>query len=342
MPLRMTPLVLAGTVLTHLFGGSAGREGTAVQMGGDLSEALGQAFRIGAPDRKILLMCGISGGFGSVFGTPLAGTMFALEVVAIGLIRYEALIPCFTASYVGHLVTTGLWKVQHAHYSAGAVPELSWLLLLKVLLASAVFGWMSLIFSELTHAMKRWFARLFRHPVVKSAAGGVIIIVLVYAAGTRDYIGLGTPLLSQSFTEAVSPAAFLWKTIFTSITLGAGFQGGEVTPLFVIGSTLGHALAGWLQVPAPFFAALGLIGVFCGATNTPVACFLMGIELFGSEGAVYMFIACIVSYYVSGHSGIYTSQQIGVSKRPWIIVPPGSTLASFRSERERGTDTKER
>lgn len=335
IPLRMAPLVLAGTLTTHLFGGSAGREGTAVQMGGSLAESVGSIARIGPADRKILLMCGISAGFGSVFGTPLAGTVFGLEVAAIGLIRYEALLPCFIASLVGHTVAVSLWGVPHIHYNIGEIPALTASVLLKVAAASVLFGLTSLLFSEFTHFLKNWFGRLFKNPVTKSVIGGFVVITLVYIAGSRDYLGLGLPLIQQSFESEVSPSAFLWKLLFTSVTLGAGFQGGEVTPLFAIGAALGNALAEILELYAPFLAALGFIAVFCGAANTPIACFIMGVELFGSEGAIYMLLACIVSYLCSGHSGIYSSQQIGIPKRSGWLLPEGTTLASFRQHKRK-------
>lgn len=332
IPLRMIPLVLGGTLITHLFGGSAGREGTAVQMGGSLADGLGRLVRLGEHDRKILLMCGISAGFGSVFGTPLAGAVFGFEVIAIGLIRYEALFPCFVASFTGHAVTTA-WGVHHAHYSMGAVPPLAASVLIKVFAASIVFGLVSLCFSELTHKLKLLYAKLLPLPPVRSFAGGIVIVALVYLVGSRDYLGLGLPLLADSFRQTVEPFAFLWKLIFTSLTLGAGFQGGEVTPLFVIGATLGNALGELLQLHGPFLAGLGLIAVFCGATNTPIACFLLGLELFGSEAAIYMFAACVVSYLCSGHSGIYTAQRIGVSKSPRTGLPDDATLGSWKNDK---------
>lgn len=334
VPLRMAPLVLFGTLVTHLLGGSAGREGTAVQMGGSLADNFGRWIRLQPLDRTILLMCGISGGFASIFGTPLAGTLFGLEVIAIGLISHQALLPCFAASFVGDLVATRIWKVHHIHYTPFEIPALSFNVLLKVLIASVIFGLVSMLFSRLTHVLKLTFTTFIKNPVLKSALGGFIIIALVYLIGTRDYLGLGLPLIADSFQGEVSPFAFLWKLIFTSLTLGTGFQGGEVTPLFAIGATLGHTLAGLLHIYGPFLASLGFIAVFCGATNTPIACFLMGIELFGSEGAIYMFIACAVSYLFSGHNGIYTSQRIGTSKSHLIPIPEGTTLAAVKSLRK--------
>lgn len=334
IPLRMAPLVLFGTLVTHLFGGSAGREGTAVQMGGSLAEWFGRALRVSPADRRILLICGISGGFGSIFGTPLAGTVFGLEVLAIGLISHEALIPAFVASFIGNLVTTEFWGVSHIHYHIGTVPALTAVVVLKVVIASVLFGLASTLFSELTHALKRWYTKLFKNPMLKSAVGGLVVIALVYIVGTRDYLGLGIPLIQQSFTELVTPFAFLGKLVFTSLTLGAGFQGGEVTPLFAIGATLGNALSGFLHLYAPFLAGLGFIAVFCGAANTPIACFLMGIELFGSEAAIYMFIACLISYLFSGHTGIYTSQQIGTSKSAILRIPGGATLGTIKGLRK--------
>lgn len=335
IPLRMAPLVLFGTLVTHLFGGSAGREGTAVQMGGSLAEWFGKLIKISPLDRKILLICGISGGFGSIFGTPLAGTLFGLEVVTIGLISQQALLPCFVASFVGDLVTTRLWDVHHTHYLVNEYPALSLMIILKVIFASVIFGLVSMLFSELTHFLKRTFTAMISNPMIKGAVGGLIIIALVFLVGSRDYLGLGIPLIKDSFEGDVSPFAFLWKLIFTAFTLGTGFQGGEVTPLFAIGATLGNALAGILHVYGPFLAALGFIAVFCGATSTPIACFLMGIELFGSEGAVYMFIACVVSYLFSGHSSIYTSQLIGVSKSQLIPIPQGTRISNVKRPRKK-------
>lgn len=332
IPFRMAPLVLFGTITTHLFGGSAGREGTAVQMGGALSEFVGKIFKLNNLDRKVIIICGIAGGFSSVFGTPIAGTIFSIEVLALGIINHNSIFPALISALVGNIVTTS-FNVHHTHYSIGSVPNLTYLLLIKVIIASALFGIVALTFSNLTHYLKTKVFSKFKNALVKSFVGGCIIILLVLLINTRKYLGLSLPLIENAFNGDVSPFTFLNKLIFTSITLGAGYQGGEVTPLFVIGSTFGSYLATILNTPIPFLAALGFIGVFCGATNTPIACFAMGIELFGSSAAIYLFIVCIISYLFSGHTGIYTSQKIGSSKPNFTSINTEETLLSLKNRK---------
>ncbi|ADL50094.1 voltage-gated chloride channel family protein [Clostridium cellulovorans] len=334
IPLRMAPLVFIGTIITHLFGGSAGREGTAVQIGGSIAEYIGKILKLDKTDRRIILMCGISSGFGSVFGTPLAGTIFGMEVIAIGTMEYSALIPCFIASFVGNLVTTVL-GAKHSHYALSGIPELSTMVLLKVIIASLLFGLVSILFSEGIHSCKKIFSKLFKNPMIKSIIGGVIIILLTLLIGTREYLGLGLPYISASFNEGVPKLAFLGKIIFTSITLGTGFQGGEVTPFFFVGSTFGNALGGILDLSPIFLAGLGLVAVFCGATNTPIASFFLGLELFHGEAVIYLFIACIISYLFSGYHGIYTSQKIGNAKTKLLRLPNNTTIGSIKEYRKR-------
>lgn len=329
VPLRMAPLVFFGTLVTHLFGGSAGREGTGVQIGASIAEGIGKLFKLDKVDNRIILMAGISSGFASVFGTPLAGTVFGLEVAALGLMSYEALIPAFTASIVGDVMVSIL-GVHHTHYNVVGVPDLTYITIIKIAFAAILFGLTSKLFSELTHKLKEVFTGGFENPVIKSMIGGFIVIALVYIVGTRDFLGLSIPLISESFNGQVHPFAFLGKILFTSLTLGTGFQGGEVTPLFVIGSTLGNALSNVLHISPSFLAALGLIGVFAGATNTPIASFILSIEMFGSQGLVFVFMTCAISYMFSGHTGIYASQKIGRSKSKLIEVPHNATLSYFR------------
>ncbi|WP_082110786.1 chloride channel protein [Paenibacillus algorifonticola] len=308
VPLRMAPLVLFGTMITHLFGGSAGREGTAVQMGGSMASYIGRLCRLGGLERKMLLICGISGGFGSVFGTPLAGAIFSLELLAIGLVPYWLLLPALAAGFTGHAVALGL-GTHHSHYAIGSLPGFNIKLLLAIVLAAVLFGLTARLFVMLTHKLKALFSHYIPNPAIKSFIGGLLIILLVYVIGTRDYVGLGLPLMEQAFQEALSPFAFLLKILFTAVTLGAGFQGGEVTPLFVIGSALGSALGGLLSVSVPLLAGIGFVAVFGSSANTPLAAAVMGMELFGIEAFPYLLLGCIISYLFSGHTGIYWSRR---------------------------------
>lgn len=328
---RMAPLIAVSTIGTHLFGGSAGREGTAVQMGGSLADLVARLLRLSRLDRRILLMSGVSGGFGAVFGTPLAGTVFGLEVLTVGRIRYDALVPCFVASAIGDLVCRGL-GIDHHPYIVGVVPDVTPALLAWTAVAGCCFGMASLIFAELTHTIQHLAKSFVARPWLRPAFGGTAVIGLTYLVGNRDYLGLGLPLIERSFTpQGVSHGAFALKTLFTAVTLGTGFKGGEVTPLFCIGATLGCAFASLAGQPAAVFAALGFVAVFAGAANTPLACILMGIELFGAPLAVPLTLACIVSYITSGHRGIYMSQQIDTPKAARVLVPDGLSLREARS-----------
>ncbi|HVU39287.1 MAG TPA: DUF190 domain-containing protein [Opitutales bacterium] len=348
---RMAPLVLLGTLITHLFGGSAGREGTAVQMGGSLASAYAQMLKVGADNLRLLLMAGVAAGFGSVFGTPLAGAIFAMEVLVIGRMQYQALIPVLAASLIGDM-TCSAWGVHHVTYhialsdGAGARAILDFRLLGWTVVASAAFGIVSQFFAELTHLLQHQWKKFIAYAPLRPVAGGAVVIALTYLLGTRDYLGLGVSspdphsvtIVSAFQAGGAHPWSWWWKVIFTAVTLSAGFKGGEVTPLFYIGATLGNAIAGMAGVPVDLFAGLGFIAVFSGASNTPLACTVMGIELFGSHYAVYFAVACFIAYYFSGHSGIYSSQRLGVPKRHDRGVPPELSLREareLRSERNR-------
>ena len=308
VPFRMAPLVFFGTFITHLFGGSAGREGTGVQIGASICSKLSKLLHLNKKDTTIIIISGVSSGFGVVFGTPIAGTVFGLEVSTVGKMRYEAIIPCLISSFIGNAIAR-LFKVQHAHYPMEVVSSNNYAIFYKVILCSILFGLVSKLFSTLTQYLKKYFSKLIPKPYIKSFIGGCIVILITLILQTQIYLGLSLDLLKSAFENNVVGYAFIIKLILTSITLATGFQGGEVTPLFVIGATLGNLLSSFINLPISFLAGLGMIAVFCGGTKTPLASFIMGLELFGSSNIKYIFIACVISYVFSGKSGLYTSQE---------------------------------
>jgi len=345
VPLRMAPLVFFGTVVTHLLGGSAGREGTAVQLGGSLASAVAAWARLDPAGVRILLMAGVAAGFGAVFGTPLAGAVFALEVLTIGRVDYTALLPCLLAALVGDW-TCHAWGIHHLAYSVHALLHDSDrliaepLLLGKVALAGVAFGLAALAFAEANHVLSGWVKRLVPYSPLRPVIGGCAVIALVYLLGTRAYLGLGVwsaipgdPTIAGFFGPTVDPWSWAFKMLFTTVTLSTGFKGGEATPLFFIGAALGNAMSGVLGVPADLLAALGFVAVFAGATNTPLACTIMGVELFGGAYAVPIAVGSFVAYICSGNSGIYLSQRVGVPKLSSARVPLHATLRDIRSGR---------
>jgi H+/Cl- antiporter ClcA len=351
----MAPLVLLGTLITHLFGGSAGREGTAVQIGGSLASTLGRWLRLASSDMRILLMCGVAAGFGAVFGTPLTGAIFALEVLSIGRVNYQSLIPCLMASIIADQANNA-WGIGHTHYqlvfangidvSVDHAPNIEWLLTGKIAIAAVFFGLASVLFAELTHSLNWLFKRFIKISWLRPAVGGCMVIALVWLLDDRDYLGLGVKA-NPATPDAVSIQScfapgganwfsWWWKILFTAVTVASGFKGGEVTPLFFVGAALGNVLGVLLGVPVDLMAGLGFVAVFAGATNTPLACTIMAIELFaphssgimGSGFVVYAAIACFLSYFISGHSSIYKSQRIAEPK----LLPLKTPVRSLTTE----------
>lgn len=313
IPLRLIPLTLFGTLSAHLFGGSVGREGTAVQMGGSVAAGVSRLFGLAQKEHEILVICGMAGGFSAIFGTPFAGTIFATEVLVLRKIRLEALFPSFLTAIVANLTALSI-EITHQHYPMGIVPTFSVLLLVKLVLIGSLFGLTGWLFSRSLVKIKKIYQTVMPNPVIRNSIGGLVVVLLVGVVQTTRYLGLSLDLLADAFQGTNHWFDFIFKLIFTVLTLGAGYQGGEVTPLFEIGATFGSTLGQFFDLPIAFVAALGFIGVFAGATNAPLACFVMGLELFGFSGSGYLIIIVLISYLTSGNQGIYSAQKVNQGK----------------------------
>lgn len=313
IPARMTPLVLLSTILTHVLGGSAGREGTAVQMGASLSDQLAHIFKVPSEERKILLITGAGAGFGAAIGAPWAGILFGMEMLQVGKTRWIALWQSGIASWTAFGVTHFL-HTPHTQYPQVLAPHVTVALCLGVLVLSLGWGFWARAFSWLIHHFEKWIARRIPSLPIRGTVGGVLVLVLVFAFGTERYLGLGISVIQTSFEIPAQLQDPILKLIFTLITLASGFKGGEFIPLVFMGSTLGSALSPIFEMPPALAAALGFAAVFGAASNTPLACTVMAIELFGWGIAPYALGACWVSYWVSGNHGIYKSQRIHRSK----------------------------
>lgn len=305
IPLRMAPMILGATVVSHLFGASVGREGTAVQMGGALADQVTQGLRLGPDDRRLLILAGMSAGFAALFGTPVAGAVFAFEVLTMKRLRTfawpAAILPCLVAAFLGDRV--GLWwGVVHTHYVVEAMAAFTPMTVLSTLAAGIVFGLAALVFTNATHHLAAFMKRRVTYAPLRPFLGGVLVALAVWLFATDRYLGLGISVILEAFAHPLPFVDTVAKTAFTVVSLGAGFKGGEVTPLFFIGATLGNALAPLLALPFPMLAALGFVGVFAGAAKTPLVSTVMAIELFGPAIAPYAALACAASYLCSGRA----------------------------------------
>ena len=313
LPIRLVPSIFLGTMLTHLCGGSAGREGAALQIGGTIGQRVGRLLRLDDQDLRVATLSGMAACFSALFGTPLTAVIFAVMGISIGTMYHTALLPCLMSALAAFGVSLAL-GVEPTRFTVTS-PEIVVGTFLRVLLLSVLFALVSILFCKFIHGTERWMQRRIPNPWVRVVAGGLAIVALTYLVGTRDYNGAGMEIITAAVERGTAhPAAFLLKLLFTAVTLAAGFKGGEVVPSFFVGATLGCVAAPLLGLPAGFGAALGLVSVFCGVTNSPVASVFLSVELFGSEGIWYFALACGISYMLSGYSGLYSSQTILYSK----------------------------
>ena len=315
IPFRMAPLIFVSTVITHLFGGSAGREGAAIQLGGSIANRMGKTLRLNANDQHIIIMCGMSAGFSALFGTPMAATIFSLEVVSVGIMHYSALVPCVTASMIGHFVAQ-LFKMPPEVFPIAALPAMQPLMFFKVVLMAALFGLVSILFCMILHQTEHLLDHHVHNPYVRIFASACAILALCALLRTDMYLGSGMGIIEEILHHGgtVPGYAFLLKILFTALTIGAGFKGGEIVPSFCIGAAAGCVLASVFGLPVPLATACGMVGVFCGVTNCPITSLLISFELFGFEGMPYYLTTVAVSYMLSGYYGLYHAQKIMYSK----------------------------
>ncbi|WMJ23430.1 chloride channel protein [Paludicola sp. MB14-C6] len=328
VPLRMALFSFVFTILTHLTGGSAGREGTAVQIGGTLANKLGELFKLNKCDKNMIIMAGISAGFGSVFGTPLTGLLFGMEMCFIGKLNYEAIFPCFIASFTADNITR-LLGISHTLYSIKNIPSFNFYTIIMVILSACVFGLVGRLFSVSLYSLKNLYMIKIKNNIIRALISSLIILITLLAFHSFRYEGLSTWMISAGFSGKVHLYDPIMKFILTILTLGSGLQGGEVTPLFDIGASLGGLIGQSTHIEPSFLAALGLISVFGCAVNAPITTIILGIEMFGTEAIPYYAISVLISYYISGYSGIYSSQVLAMSKRKPTQIKEGQTLGAI-------------
>ena len=320
VPFILSPLIFAATVITHLFGGSAGREGAALQLGGSIGSAIGRLFRIDGKNMKTVIMCGMSAVFSALFGTPITAAFFALGITSVGSFYYAGIVPCLVSSLTAYIIVT-LIGIEPTHFALFFVPEVSVITLLQTMLIAALCAELSIVFCTVMHMTARYMKIWFKNPYIRIFIGGLAIIALTYLTGTRDYNGAGMSMVENAVTGAYAKNwAWAIKIVFTAITIGAGFKGGEIVPTFFIGSTFGLFIAGLIGLTPGFGAAIGMISMFCGVLNCPIASIFLSVEVFGSEGLILFAIAAAVSYMLSGYYGLYHAQKILYSKTGGEVI----------------------
>lgn len=311
VPGLLVPVIFVSTVITHLCGGSAGREGAALQIGGGIGYQAGRLLRLGEKDLPLATLCGMSGVFAALFGTPLTATVFALEVISVGVLYYAGLVPCLTAALTGYLVSV-LMGVPPTRFTV-TVPGLEVRTMLLVMVLALLCAVVSILFCRGLHGVEHLLKRTLKNPYLRVTVGAAVLIGLTLLTN-GDYNGAGMEVIGRAIAGEADPWAWVWKLLFTAITIGCGFKGGEVVPSFFVGAAFGCVAAGWLGLPAGFGAAMGLVSVFCGAVNCPLASIILSVELFGSGDLLYFAMACSISYLISGYCGLYSSQTILYSK----------------------------
>ncbi len=314
IPLRMALLILVSTALTHLSGGSSGREGAALQIGGSIGSFFTKLFKTKKYDTHVVIMCGMSALFSAVFGTPLTAAVFSLEVASVGAMHYGALFPCVLSALIAKTIASH-FHISATKFTLLSIPSFDYVVLSKIILISFITALLSIVFIFAMHSSSKLFSKYIKNNYLKAFTGGIIVVILTILVNTYDYNGAGMGVITKALEEGIaSPFAFILKIIFTAVTLSTGFKGGEIVPTFFIGSTFGVVIAPLFNLEPSFVAGICLIALFCSVVNCPIASLLLSIELFGSEGMIYFAVAVAVSYIISGYFSLYSSQKFVYSK----------------------------
>ena len=313
IPFRMAPMIFVSTVLTHLGGGSAGREGAALQLGGSIAQALGKVFKINEKDGKILIMCGMAAGFSALFGTPLAATVFAIEVVTVGVVHYSALVPCMISSLTAFEVAQ-FFGGHAERFTVTGIPQFDLVSAVKIAFLALLCALLSIVFCKTLHGAEHLYQKYIKNPYVRIFVGGILVILLSKIFGTTDYLGGGMNIVEEAVAGKVVAGAFLLKLLFTAVSLGSGFKGGEIVPTLFVGSTFGCLFGQIIGFSPSLCAACGMIALFSAVTNSPLASLVLGFEMFGFEGMPFYLIAISIGYMESGYYGLYHSQRVKYSK----------------------------
>lgn len=313
IPFSLAPLIFISTVITNLFGGSVGREGAALQLGGTIGTKIGRLFHVGKKEISLSILCGMSGVFAALFGTPLTASFFAMEVISVGVYYHSSFVPCFITSLIAYKISLA-FKMTPVAFTIRTVPDANFITILKVILLATLCAGLSIVFCQAMHYTSHVLKTLLKNDYVRALFGGLIILSMTLMIGNQDYNGTGMNIIARAIAGEAFPLAFLLKIIFTAVTIGAGFKGGEIVPAFFIGATFGCVAGRLIGLDPGFAAAIGLIAVFCGSVNCPIASIFLSYEIFGGVGLILFAVACGVSFMMSGYYGLYSSQKIMYSK----------------------------
>lgn len=324
LPFKMAPLIFVSTVITHMFGGSAGREGAALQLGGSIGSRIAEVFKMDEQDQHVVIMCGMSAAFSALFGTPMAAAIFSMEVVSVGVMYYAALVPCvFSAIIASNFAST--MGISPESFKIISIPDMNTVNIVKIIIIAMACAAISVLFCMMLHGIGDLYRKYFENQYIRIIAAGIIIIGLTLLLGTDDYLGAGIPVIERAINGKAAPFSFLIKMLFTALTLEAGFKGGEIVPSFCIGAAFGCIAGHILGISPSLCAAIGMTALFCGVTNCPITSLLISFELFGYKGAAYFMVAVSVSYLLSGYYGLYHDQTIVYSKYKAMYVNKKTT-----------------